>query len=66
MTLGSLELDLQIAEAGLSQSTDRTSWTPVDVSGLNSNKAEALASAQHELDKYPYYPIVKLGFMYRF
>lgn len=29
-------------------------------------KTEALAEAQKELDKYPYYPIVKLGFMYRF
>ncbi len=65
-TTEAAKLDLQIAEAGLFQSTDRTSWTPVDVSGLNSKKAEALASAQHELDKYPYYPIVKLGFMYRF
>ncbi len=29
-------------------------------------KTAALAEAQKELDKYPYYPIVKLGFMYRF
>lgn len=32
----------------------------------NIAKARALADAQHELDKYPYYPIVKMGFMYRF
>ena len=29
-------------------------------------KAAELRDAQKELDKYPYYPLVKLGFMYRF
>jgi hypothetical protein len=29
-------------------------------------KDNTLKEAQDELDKYPYYPIVKLGFMYRF
>ena len=29
-------------------------------------KAAELRDAQKELDKYPYYPLVKIGFMYRF
>ena len=29
-------------------------------------KAEALRDAQKELDKYKYYPLIKMGFMYRF
>jgi len=30
------------------------------------NKEAALADARKEIDDYPYYPLVKLGFMYRF
>ena len=29
-------------------------------------KAAELQKAQKELDKYPYYPLVKIGFTYRF
>lgn len=65
-TSESAKLDLQISEASLQQSTDGNTWTALDVPGLNAKKAEALADAQRELDKYTYYPIVKLGFMYRF
>ncbi len=61
------KLDLQINDiAALQQSTDRTTWTPVNVADFQVNKAEVLYDAQHKLDKYPYYPIVKMGFMYRF
>ena len=60
------KLDLQITENMLQQSTDGSTWTALDVPGLNTKKAQALADAQKELDKYTYYPIVKLGFMYRF
>lgn len=33
---------------------------------FNANKEAELRKAQDEMDKYPYYPLVKLGFMYRF
>jgi hypothetical protein len=50
---------------------DITSGAPQDISGaietkFEEAKAKALAEAQDELDKVDYYPIVKLGFMYRF
>ena len=61
------KLDLQIAEANLRQSTNNgATWDDIDTSALQTNKAQALADAQKELDKYTYYPIVKMGFMYRF
>ena len=61
------KLNLEINDvAALQQSTDRTSWTPVNTAAFELNKAEVLADAQSKLDKYPYYPIVKLGLMYRF
>lgn len=47
-----------------------TSWvavnTPVLEAALEQAKGAALADAQDELDKYKFYPMVKLGFMYRF
>jgi hypothetical protein len=36
------------------------------VEEFNANKAEELEDAQDELNKYKFYPIVKLGLMYRF
>ena len=33
---------------------------------FNENKNAQIDKVQKELDKYPYYPLVKLGFMYRF
>ena len=36
------------------------------VSDFNARKDAELKDAQDELDKYKFYPIVKLGFMYRF
>ena len=61
------KLDLQIVEANLQQSTDNgNTWTTVNIPDLHNEKAAALADAQKKLDKYPYYPIVKLGLMYRF
>ena len=66
-TSESAKLDLQIAEASLKQSTNNgVTWNDVDTSALQTNKTQALADAQKELDKYTYYPIVKMGFMYRF
>lgn len=50
---------------------DITSGTPQAITGeietkFEEAKAKALSEAQNELDKVDYYPIVKLGFMYRF
>ena len=33
---------------------------------FNTNKDAEIRKAQDEMDKYPYYPLIKLGFMYRF
>ena len=44
-------------------------WEKVDSSGITEfeqAKAAALADAQDELDKLKFYPMVKIGFMYRF
>jgi len=62
------KIDLNIPLDGLN---DITSGTPEAVTGdvkteYEKAKAKALAEAQDELDKVDYYPIVKLGFMYRF
>jgi len=50
---------------------DITSGTPQAITGavqtqFEEAKAKALAEAQNEMDKVDYYPVVKLGFMYRF
>lgn len=63
------KLNLEINDvAALQQSTDRTNWSPVNLNlgAFEINKAQVLMDAQNKLDKYPYYPIVKLGLMYRF
>ena len=50
---------------------DITSGMPQDIQGeienkYNEAKAKALSDAQKELDKYSTFPLVKVGFMYRF
>lgn len=60
------ELSLDIPTDNLQQSTDGTSWSTVDVAELKTAKAETIKDAQDELDKYKFYPMVKMGFMYRF
>ncbi|MFQ6777988.1 MAG: hypothetical protein ACLRFI_01660 [Alphaproteobacteria bacterium] len=62
----SAKLDLSIPSDNLQQSSDGITWTNVSTSELETAKSDALSTAQHKLDKYDYYPIVKLGFMYRF
>lgn len=63
------------AQLGLDLPTDNlqkwngSSWESVDLSGVaefEQAKAAALADAQDELDKLTFYPMVKIGFMYRF
>jgi len=44
-------------------------WENVELTGLaefEQAKHDALADAQDELDKLKFYPMVKIGFMYRF
>jgi len=63
------ELSLDIPnQSGLKYSTDNgDSWSTVDVQGqIDTDTEEVLEDAQDELDKYKFYPMVKMGFMYRF
>lgn len=39
---------------------------PTLEAAVNAEKAKVLSDAQHELDKIDFYPMVKVGFMYRF
>lgn len=52
------------------QTLDEGTWKPVsgtELTGeLDKYKAQALADAQSELDDFKFYPMVKVGFMYRF
>lgn len=59
------QLGLDVPTDNLQQ-WDGTTWTTVNVAELETAKANALADGQKELDKIKYYPMVKLGFMYRF
>lgn len=63
------------AQLGLDLPTDNlqkwngSSWEKVDLSEISEfeqAKVAALADAQDELDKLKFYPMVKIGFMYRF
>lgn len=63
------------AQLGLDLPTDNlqkwngSSWEKVDLNGIaefEQAKRAALADAQNELDKLNFYPMVKIGFMYRF
>lgn len=68
------ELDLKVDVNNL-QYNDGGTWKPFDVADpnytskvneFNERKDAELKDAQDELDKYKFFPIVKLGFMYRF
>ena len=52
------------------QKLDGSTWKPVNSTELenevNKYKAQAIAEAQDELDDFKFYPMVKVGFMYRF
>lgn len=63
------------AQLGLDLPTDNlqkwngSSWEKVELGGIaefEQAKHDALADAQDELDKLKFYPMVKIGFMYRF
>jgi len=63
------QLGLDVPLNGLQVFKNGT-WVPVAndmlVNELEQVKAEALADAQDELNKFKFYPMVKIGFMYRF
>ena len=61
----SAELSLDIPTDNLQQYNGAT-WEAVDVPELNAVIADTLSDAQSELDDLKFYPMVKLGFMYRF
>ena len=65
------QLNLDVPFAGLEYyDTAASTWKPVSSSAEQAEvdrvKAEALADAQSELDDIKFYPMIKLGFMYRF
>lgn len=65
------QLNLDVPFAGLEYyDTAASTWKPVSSSAEQAEvdrvKAEALADAQGELDDIKFYPMIKLGFMYRF
>lgn len=65
------QLNLDVPFAGLEYyDTAASTWKPVNSSAEQAEvdrvKAEALADAQSELDDIKFYPMIKLGFMYRF
>ena len=59
----SAKIDLDISRDGLKHSSD---GSDVSAEELAVSEAKALGDAQKELAKYPYYPLIKIGFMYRF
>lgn len=62
------QLNLDLPTDNL-QKWNGSSWESVDAGGFDefeAAKQAALADAQSELDKLKFYPVVKLGFMYRF
>ena len=63
------EISLDIPFENL-QKLEGNTWTPVDSDALknevNNYKEKALADAQSELNDFKFYPMIKMGFMYRF
>lgn len=62
------ELSLDVPEnSNLQYSVDGGPWTPVSgTTVLQDDIAKTLADAQDELNKYKFFPMVKIGLMYRF
>ena len=59
------ELSLDVPTDNLKQ-WDGANWVAVDLPELDNVIDETLADAQSELDDFKFYPMVKMGFMYRF
>lgn len=59
------ELSLDVPTDNLKQ-WNGSAWDAVNIPELDATIAETLADAQSELDDFKFYPMVKMGFMYRF
>ena len=59
------ELSLNVPTDNLQQ-FNGTTWDPVDVPELDAAIQETLSDAQDTLDDFKFYPMVKVGLMYRF
>ena len=59
------QLSLDVPTDNLKQ-WNGTSWDTVNVPELDTVIQETLSDAQSELDDYEFYPMIKMGFMYRF
>ena len=61
------QIDLDIPLTNLEDASHNAVLPGSSIETLfNEHKEAALRKAQDELDKYPYYPLVKIGLMYRF
>ncbi|MBO4626279.1 MAG: hypothetical protein J5679_03355 [Alphaproteobacteria bacterium] len=64
-----LSMNVPVEAVGLKY-LDGSVWKPVDTPALKNTLQEnidnTLADAQEKLDEYKFFPMVKLGFMYRF
>lgn len=65
LTNRAAELSLDVPTDNLKQWNGAT-WETVDVLELDSVINDTLADAQSELDDFKFYPMIKMGFMYRF
>lgn len=59
------QLSLDVPTDNLKQ-WNGASWDTVNVPELDTVIQETLSDAQSELDDYEFYPMIKMGFMYRF
>lgn len=59
------QLSLDVPMDNLKQ-WDGSAWVAYDAVDLESDISETLSEAQSELDDFKFYPVVKMGFMYRF
>jgi hypothetical protein len=66
-----LSMNVPVEEVGLKYyDTGTSTWKPVNTPALKNTLQEnidnTLSDAQEKLDEYKFFPMVKLGFMYRF
>ncbi len=60
-------IDATIPTDNVQQSTDGgATWSPITSAELEAEKDRVISDAQKELDNVKFYPMVKVGFMYRF
>lgn len=63
----SAQIDLDVSTDGLYDANDNLiTGDAALLATFNADRDAALDEARREVDKYPYYPLVKIGFMYRF